>query len=134
MFKIIWLKSIIYIWEVTSFQTQTQSPGGLVTSTRVGLYCPAPSDVKNGYRKSSSIVKVGPNQYYGQFEIACYSSFTLRGNAVVSCVNGQWSTYPQCVPQPSCSLDILYKPAVNVNIITSKLIYNSDNSGKFCFF
>ena len=86
--------------------------------------------IENGYRKSSSIKKAGPGQYYGEFELDCNVGFKLRGNPVVSCVNGSWSSYPVCIKEASCSLDIINTPAVNVKIISSSLFYNSDNTGK----
>lgn len=102
-----------------------------------GKYCPKPENVQNGYRKSSSITKISSNQYYGQFEIACLDSYVLQGNPVVSCVDGKWSKYPKCVDDDdasgssssSCPLDIMDKPAINVNIISSRLVYNDRNTG-----
>lgn len=94
-----------------------------------GKYCPIPGDVENGFKIRSSIRKAGPNQYYGEFEIACNTGFKLNGNAIVKCTDGMWTPYPTCGRLDSCSLNILTEPAVNVNIISSNLVYNSDNTG-----
>lgn len=63
----------------------------------------------------------------------CYR-FKLNGNAVVKCTNGEWSPYPKCNSLDSCSLNILSEPAINVNIISSNLIYNNDNTGIYCIY
>ncbi|CAF0713423.1 unnamed protein product [Brachionus calyciflorus] len=92
-------------------------------------YCPLPENIENGYRAKYNLFKAGPNQYYGEFEIACNTGYKMIGNPKVACMNGSWTTYPKCTLLPSCSFDILYKPAENVKIITSNLLYSADNSG-----
>lgn len=112
-------------------------PVNTETST-TGQYCPEPGDVENGYKIRSSIRKAGLNQYYGEFEISCFNQYNLIGDPVVKCTSGSWTTYPKCVQKPSCPLNIINEPAINVNILSSNLIYNHDNTGrfknnKFCF-
>jgi hypothetical protein len=93
------------------------------------LYCPPPQSLANSYKVRNNLIKIGPGEYDGEFEVACYSSFSLQGNAVVKCENGKWSEYPSCVKAASCSLDILNEPALNVNILTSRLVYNNEGNG-----
>lgn len=110
-------------------------PAGPAPVQPSGQYCPAPGDVENGYKIRSSIRKIGVNQYIGDFEIACYSGFKLVGNSVVKCIDGNWTPYPKCTQGGSCPLNILSEPAINVNIISSNLIYNNDNTGMdVCFY
>ncbi|RNA35500.1 complement factor H-like [Brachionus plicatilis] len=92
-------------------------------------FCPFPNDVENAYRNNVKIIKKGKDRYFGTFEIVCFKGYIVQGDPLVSCVDGLWTKYPKCVLEPSCSLDVLNKPAENVKIISSSLYYSPDNSG-----
>jgi hypothetical protein len=96
-------------------------------------FCPYPESVENGFRLRSNIRKLGANKYLGDYEVACYENFILSGDPIVRCVNGAWTPSPVCIKGPSCSLDIIYTPALNVRILSTNLIYNDEGTGDFEF-